>query len=95
MRFILAILILLLCSSFASAQHWSYPGSISDHLQSDHGQSVAGLTTEQMLDLHDSLHYAEKYNRPTRAPALYFAERVRQVKPLRSILIRPSFRLRR
>ena len=69
------------------AQHWSYSGSISNHLQSEHGQSVAGLTTEQMLNLHDSLHYAEKYNRPTLAPALPLYNRVREVRPLRSVLL--------
>lgn len=39
-----------------SSSHWTYPGDITSHLENDHGQSVAGLSTEQQLDLHDSLH---------------------------------------
>jgi hypothetical protein len=47
-----------------SNSHWTYPGTISSHLQSGHGVSPVGMTREQMLDLHDSLHA------PTAAPAL-------------------------
>lgn len=39
-----------------SAGHWSYPGTISGHLSRTHGVSTAGMTREQMLDLHDALH---------------------------------------
>lgn len=40
----------------SSSSHWTYPGDITSHLETDHGQSVAGLSHEQQLDLHDSLH---------------------------------------
>ncbi len=36
--------------------HWSYPGTIDNHLEEDHGVSTAGMTRQQKLDLHDSLH---------------------------------------
>lgn len=43
--------------------HWTHPGTIDGHLNSDHagqllalGISTDGMTREQMLDLHDSLH---------------------------------------
>lgn len=37
-------------------QHWSYPGDITTHLQTTHGQSVYGMPVERQLQLHDSLH---------------------------------------
>jgi hypothetical protein len=43
-----------------SNRHWSFPGKIEDHLQNDHKQDVSGLSREEMLDLHDSLHEAAK-----------------------------------
>lgn len=36
--------------------HWTYPGSIDSHLQTEHGVSVSGMSRSQMLNLHDSLH---------------------------------------
>ena len=39
-----------------SRNHWTYPGTISGHLQSGHGVNPAGMTKEQMLNLHDALH---------------------------------------
>lgn len=36
--------------------HWSYPGTIDSHLESTHGVATAGMTRQQKLDLHDSLH---------------------------------------
>ena len=39
--------------------HWTYPGSIADHLRNDHKVSVAGLSNEQMLNYHDVLHESE------------------------------------
>jgi hypothetical protein len=38
------------------AGHWSYPGSIDDHLKSQHGVDTSGMTREQMLSTHDALH---------------------------------------
>ncbi len=43
-----------------SQRHWTYPGKIEDHLKNDHKQDVSGLSREEMLDLHDSLHEAAK-----------------------------------
>lgn len=43
-------------SPFARAGHWSYPGEISNHLATDHAVQTAGMSREQMLNLHDSLH---------------------------------------
>jgi hypothetical protein len=39
-----------------SRNHWTYPGTISGHLQSGHGVNPAGMSREQMLNLHDALH---------------------------------------
>lgn len=36
--------------------HWSYPGTIESHLESTHGVATAGMTRQQKLNLHDSLH---------------------------------------
>jgi hypothetical protein len=41
---------------FRSSSHWSYPGDITTHLQSAHGQNVSGMSIEQQLNLHDALH---------------------------------------
>lgn len=52
------LLILLCPAAFAGNPrgHWSFPGDIKTHLQQGHGQQTAGLTYEQMLNLHDQLH---------------------------------------
>lgn len=49
--------------STASAGHWTYPGTISNHLEGAHGVPTNGMNREQMLDLHDALHEG-------RAPAM-------------------------
>ena len=38
------------------AGHWSYPGTIDSHLEGTHGVAMAGMTHQQKLALHDSLH---------------------------------------
>lgn len=43
-----------------SQRHWTFPGKIEDHLKNDHKQDVSGLSREEMLDLHDSLHEGAK-----------------------------------
>lgn len=43
-------------SGSRSPGHWSYPGTITNHLESEHGVATAGMSRQQMLDLHDSLH---------------------------------------
>lgn len=35
---------------------WTYPGELGHHLQTTHGQNVAGMTHADMLRLHDALH---------------------------------------
>lgn len=42
--------------SSSNRAHWTYPGTIENHLASGHGVSTSGMTREQMLNLHDSLH---------------------------------------
>lgn len=59
----------------SSVGHWTYPGTISSHLQNTHRVSTAGLTREQMLDLHDALHEGRAYT-PTRI-----------AKPAKSVLV--------
>lgn len=49
--------------STASAGHWTYPGTITNHLEGAHGVPTNGMTREQKLELHDALHEG-------RAPAL-------------------------
>lgn len=44
------------CPTTASTGHWSYPGTIDSHLRSTHGVSPAGMSMQQKLSLHDSLH---------------------------------------
>ena len=41
----------------STGSHWSYPGSIDDHLRTGHGiANVSGMSHEDQLTLHDSLH---------------------------------------
>lgn len=42
--------------SNVSAGHWTYPGTISNHLEGAHGVPTNGMTREQKLELHDALH---------------------------------------
>jgi hypothetical protein len=43
-----------------SGSHWTYPGDITSHLEADHGQIVNGMSIEQQLSLHDSLHESQR-----------------------------------
>ena len=36
--------------------HWTYPGTIENHLESTHGVATAGMSRQEKLNLHDSLH---------------------------------------
>jgi hypothetical protein len=36
--------------------HWSFPGTIENHLESTHGVATAGMSRQEKLNLHDSLH---------------------------------------
>lgn len=46
------------CPTVTTSQqgHWSYSGTIESHLKSAHGVESAGMSSEQKLTLHDSLH---------------------------------------
>jgi hypothetical protein len=57
----LAVLVLLLFAGGASAHRWTYPGDLNSHLTQTHGVSTAGLSREQMLNLHDSIHEGRVY----------------------------------
>lgn len=43
-------------SQDARPGHWSYPGSIDSHLELAHGVSTQGLSRQEKLNIHDSLH---------------------------------------
>lgn len=45
-----------LASPITRTTHWSYPGELTQHLETEHAVSTAGLSRQEMLDLHDSLH---------------------------------------
>jgi hypothetical protein len=62
-----------------SNSHLTFPGTIAGHLQASHGVSVAGMSREQILSLHDSLHEARVA--PTVAPALPKVQPVQQPTP--------------
>lgn len=36
--------------------HWSFPGTIESHLEGTHGVATAGMSRQEKLNLHDSLH---------------------------------------
>lgn len=51
----IAILVVLLLANISNA-HWTYPGDLATHLRQTHGIQTAGMSRQQMLYLHDSLH---------------------------------------
>lgn len=55
----------------SSAGHWTYPGTITNHLQGAHGVPTNGMSREQMLDLHDALHEGRAPAMKQVAPAAY------------------------
>lgn len=61
--------------STATAGHWTYPGTITNHLEGAHGVPTNGMTREQKLELHDALHEGRSptlnQSLPTTAPASY------------------------
>jgi len=75
-----------------SANHWTYPGEITTHMQNDHNISTAGLSREQALTLHDQLHESQtvrtSYQQVTHtayAPVRYTTAR----RPIRSLASLP------
>lgn len=50
--------------------HWGYPGDIAAHLATTHGQSVSGLSHEQMMSLHDAIHEGRAVQKPLPRPAI-------------------------
>lgn len=64
MKSLLLILVLGFCGVVSAGSppgHWSFPGDIQSHLRNGHGISTAGMSYEEMLNTHDSIHRAEKY----------------------------------
>ena len=55
----------------ASASHWTYPGTISNHLEGAHGVPTSGMSRQQMLNLHDSLHEGTAPTMKQSLPAPY------------------------
>jgi hypothetical protein len=56
----------VVAAPIARAGHWSYPGEISNHLAVGHNVNASGMTREQMLNLHDSLHESAPVQAPVR-----------------------------
>lgn len=77
--------------------HWSYPGTIDNHLESTHGVSTAGMTREQKLSLHDSLHEGtanqvlQSETVVTMVPRANYVEQVQSNYPSRSSVGNGSF----
>jgi hypothetical protein len=42
--------------------HWSFPGTIESHLEGTHGVATAGMSRQEKLNLHDSLHEGASQN---------------------------------
>lgn len=92
MRSLLAVLIVSLFASFASAQHYSYPGDIWSHLKQDHGQSsyyVAGMTQEQTEQAHDALHQQSRSVTTVGVQVTSLTSRVMRSQPVRRIASLP------
>jgi hypothetical protein len=70
----------------ARAGHWTYPGEIGNHLAKDHGVVPSGMTRQQMLDLHDSLHEGTQTNFQLSTPMV----NVQAFSPARPPLIQRS-----
>jgi hypothetical protein len=41
------------------SSHWTYPGDITTHMQTTHGQNVSGMSVEQQLSMHDAIHESQ------------------------------------
>jgi len=54
---------------YQSANHWTYPGTIQNHLATDHGVSTSGMSRQQMLNLHDALHEGRAVSSFVSSPA--------------------------
>jgi len=48
--------------------HWSYPGTIDSHLEATHGVSTQGLSRQEKLNLHDSIHEGVPHPIPPMQP---------------------------
>lgn len=54
-----------------SGGHWSYPGDLATHLARSHNVSAVGLTRDEQLNLHDSLHRPSSYQYSQRRSVVY------------------------
>lgn len=68
--------------STASAGHWTYPGTISNHLEGAHGVPTNGMSRKQMLDLHDALHEGTAPTMKQSLPAYVASSYAAQPAPL-------------
>ncbi len=55
----------------SSRGHWSYPGDLATHLAKSHNVSAVGLTRDEQLNLHDSLHRPSSYQYSQRRSVVY------------------------
>jgi len=65
----------------ATSIHYGYPGSLQDHLNSDHGGVIDGLTHKQMLLVHDARHRG--------LPDPQFARQVLPPQPVTPVVVMP------
>jgi hypothetical protein len=77
----LALCFLGLCST-AKAQSWTYPGDLRTHLEQGHGVSTAGMSRFELLNLHDSLHEANRSFNLVGRPIERTANLVSVVRPV-------------
>lgn len=92
MKSLLAVLIVVLFASFASAQHYSYQGDIWSHLTQGHGQSsyyVAGLSQEQAERAHDALHQQSRGLNVVGVQVTSLTSRIVRSQPVRRIAAFP------
>jgi hypothetical protein len=74
-------------ASVQSYGHWSYPGDIATHLATTHGRTVAGLTREQMLNLHDALHEGRSIKMaPSAKPIKILSDYEPRLQPFKPIV---------
>lgn len=78
----------------ANTNHWTFPGSIDNHLQTGHGVNPSGMSQEQMLNMHDALH--EGRSVPQVAPVQYqqapriITSSTITVAPMAPVAVRPN-----
>lgn len=69
--------------------HYTFPGTIDNHLEYDHGVSTAGMTRQQKLNMHDAIHRGETI--VTSVPRANYAQQYQSNYPSRSSVGNGSF----